>query len=196
MASIGETLREARKKKGISEEAASKALRIKLDRLQDLEEDRYDQFPALVYVRSFLRHYADYLGIDGAPLLQQFSEHVPQPEQKAVFEITEDQRARSPMQRHVSASNSATPLTSTGRTVVIATLAVLAVAGACAYWIMKMPPPAALNPSAPESSNPATNSAPASSSSDVWQPPAQTSVPAVAPLSLSTNSLPELHHSP
>ena len=67
MPSIGEILREARKKKAISEEAAAKALKIKIERLRDLEENRYDHFAAQIYVRSFLRHYADYLGLEIIP---------------------------------------------------------------------------------------------------------------------------------
>ncbi len=195
MASIGETLREARKKKGISDEVASKALRIKLDRLRDLEEDRYDQFPAHVYVRSFLRHYADYLGIDSAPLIQQFSEQVPQPEPKAIFDITEDQRARSPVQRHVSVPTTAAPsLSSTGRTVLIAALAVIGVAAVCGYWIMKMPPtPAPLPPPSPEVSS--ALAAPETPPSDSAEPLSQPSM-ALPSLTLSTNAVPELHRTP
>jgi len=191
MASIGETLREARKKKGISEEAASKTLKIKIERLRDLEEDKYDGFPAYVYIRSFLRHYAEYLGLESAPLIQQFSEQVPAPEQKAVFEITEDQRSRSPIQRHVSMPTSSSPMSvsSTGKTVLIASIAVLGVAGACAYWILKMPPPAAL-PATPVETVPAATTNASSHSSSDWDAPVQSSVP-VAPLSLSSNVVPE-----
>jgi cytoskeletal protein RodZ len=144
MATIGETLREARNKKGASEAIAAKAVKIKLERLRDLEEDRYDTFPAQVYVRSFLRQYADYLGLDGAAILQRFTEENTPPEQKPVFEITEEQRnhsTHSPIQKHVPIQPKRSAFTQTGITVLVAIPVIIGILIGCAWLIMNSQPP-------------------------------------------------------
>lgn len=151
MATIGETLREARNKKGVSEAIAAKAVKMKIERLRDLEEDRYDSFPAQVYVRSFLRHYADYLGLDSAHILQRFTEENSPPEQKPIFEITEEQRSRSthsPLQKHVPIQPKRSSFTSTGITVLIAIPLIIGILMSC-VWIIKNSHP--LQPSATHS---------------------------------------------
>jgi cytoskeletal protein RodZ len=143
MATIGETLREARNKKGASEAIAAKAVKMKLERLRDLEEDRYDAFPAQVYVRSFLRQYADYLGLDSTAILQRFTEQNAPQEQKPIFEITEEQRAHSsnsPLQKHVPVQPKRSSFTSTGITVLVAIPVIIGILVGCAWLIMNSRP--------------------------------------------------------
>jgi cytoskeleton protein RodZ len=134
MPSIGETLREARSKKGVSLEIAARTLKMKVERLKEIEENRYDGFAAHVYVRSFVRHYAEYLGLDGAAIVQQFNQDNPQPKSKPIFEITEEQRAHSPLQRHVPVSSTGDSLTATGKTVLVAVLVIFFLAIASTWW--------------------------------------------------------------
>src|SRR5260221_13937101 len=68
MESIGETLRGARHQKHASLEDASRATRIKMDILEQLEADEFDRLAAPTYTKGFLRLYAEYLGLDSQSL--------------------------------------------------------------------------------------------------------------------------------
>jgi len=191
MPSIGEILKEARNKKGISEETAARILRIKAQRVLDLEENRYDQFPALIYARGFLRQYANYLGIDTDMILQRFTEEHPTPDPKPVFEITEDQRrSSSAIQPHMPAQPSKSPLTSTGKTVLIAILIFFMIVAIAIWWVyMSQPMPAKTGLTHPETINVPDTDPPPADPSQKWEPPAlPEAIPAVS-LWL-TNSLP------
>lgn len=187
--SIGEIFRETRKKKGISEETAAKILKIKVERLRDLEDNCYDQFSAHVYARSFVRHYSEYLGLDAADLLQRFIQENPPPPPKPIFEITENQRNQSPVQRHVPAQNSVM-LTATGRTVLIAGLLIILLVAGSMWWIARhqtpvspTPADAPFNPPPPtEASDPIPDS-----SSQGDQAPTPDAPATIAPPVLSTN---------
>ena len=69
MPEIGESLRRARAERGITIEQAAEQTRISAAFLRALEAEAFDQLPAPVYVRGFLRSYATYLGLDYEPLL-------------------------------------------------------------------------------------------------------------------------------
>ena len=74
MASIGETLKEARDAAGLSIQDVHEATKITSQNLAALEEDRFDSFPNRVYARAFLRDYANYLGLDSAALLVRYED--------------------------------------------------------------------------------------------------------------------------
>ncbi len=63
MQSIGERLEEARKRKGISIREAAEATKIRTDYLHKYESNQFDLKLPEIYVRGFLRNYANYLGI-------------------------------------------------------------------------------------------------------------------------------------
>jgi cytoskeleton protein RodZ len=65
MVEIGTTLQDARTRKGLALPEAAEATRIRIKFLAALEGERFDQLPADVYARGFLRTYAEYLGLDG-----------------------------------------------------------------------------------------------------------------------------------
>jgi|DewCreStandDraft_1066081.scaffolds.fasta_scaffold00693_25 transcriptional regulator with XRE-family HTH domain len=69
MTRLGETLREARRQRGLSLEEAERATRIPRQYLLALEDERFSQLPPPVYARGFLRSYASYLGLDPGELL-------------------------------------------------------------------------------------------------------------------------------
>jgi cytoskeletal protein RodZ len=62
--SVGKKLQQARFAKQLSIEEASRVTRIRPDKLLDLEEDNYSNFPSMSYAKGFLLLYARYLGID------------------------------------------------------------------------------------------------------------------------------------
>jgi len=61
---MGELLREARHRRGISVDEAEVQTRIRKKYLVALEEEDYSQLPEPVYARGFLQIYAEFLGID------------------------------------------------------------------------------------------------------------------------------------
>ena len=74
--SVGQRLRQARKKKQITLEAAEQLTKVKLKYLRALEEDHYDQLPTEVYTLGFLRCYGEVLNLNTRKLLTQYqSEH-------------------------------------------------------------------------------------------------------------------------
>ncbi|MCC6382574.1 MAG: helix-turn-helix domain-containing protein [Dehalococcoidia bacterium] len=69
MALIGRTLRDARLQRGLTIDQAAHDTRISARFLEALESESFDELPAPVYVRGFLRSYANYLRVDPEPLL-------------------------------------------------------------------------------------------------------------------------------
>ncbi|MFA5164392.1 MAG: RodZ domain-containing protein [Candidatus Omnitrophota bacterium] len=79
MESIGSRLRSAREEKGISLEQAQKDTRISSRILSALETDKIDQMVSgPVYVKSFIKKYANYLGLDGNAVAESFSGQKPE----------------------------------------------------------------------------------------------------------------------
>ncbi len=61
---IGPLLERARTRKGVSLEEAERATMIRKDYLQRLESDDHSAMPEPIYVRGFVKAYANYLGLD------------------------------------------------------------------------------------------------------------------------------------
>jgi cytoskeleton protein RodZ len=70
LTAIGQSLRDARTARNLSLEQAAQDTRISIRFLEALEEEDFTALPAPVYVRGFLRSYANYLGIDPQPLVE------------------------------------------------------------------------------------------------------------------------------
>jgi cytoskeletal protein RodZ len=77
---IGTGLREARERQGLSLEQAAEATRIAARHLRALEEERFERLPEPVYARGFLREYADFLGLDARPFLDEYTARLGEPE--------------------------------------------------------------------------------------------------------------------
>ncbi len=69
---IGDELRQARIRRGRSIAQAHQATRIARHYLEALEDEDWDRMPAAPFARGFLSSYAQYLGLDQAPLLERF----------------------------------------------------------------------------------------------------------------------------
>ncbi len=74
MEDIGRRLRERREELGFSLRDVQKETKIRTKWLQALEEGNQDTFPAVVYMKGFLRSYADALGLDGAGMVRELME--------------------------------------------------------------------------------------------------------------------------
>ncbi|WP_159721507.1 helix-turn-helix domain-containing protein [Enterococcus sp. CSURQ0835] len=66
---IGETLREARKKKNISLDELQQKTKIQKRYLAAIEENDFSELPSKFYARNFIRQYAAAVGVDGQPLV-------------------------------------------------------------------------------------------------------------------------------
>lgn len=82
-AEIGSALRAARLKRGQSIEAVAQQTRISKRYLEALENDRFDEFPAMVYMRGFLKGYCDHLDISFDELWAKIQPAPPSPEAPA-----------------------------------------------------------------------------------------------------------------
>lgn len=69
---IGERLKEARLKKGLSLKEVEAELRIRKTYLEALENDNFSVMPAEAYTRAFLRTYAEFLGLDPKEILREY----------------------------------------------------------------------------------------------------------------------------
>ena len=73
MQTIGERLEEARKRKGNSIREAAEATKIRSDYLHKFESNQFDINLAEIYVRGFLRAYAQYLGMSADKILNDYA---------------------------------------------------------------------------------------------------------------------------
>jgi transcriptional regulator with XRE-family HTH domain len=69
---IGECLKRKREEFGISIEELSDRLRIKINYLEDLEKNNYDKLPPDVYVKGFIKRYAELIGLDPEKVVELF----------------------------------------------------------------------------------------------------------------------------
>jgi len=73
MFEIGDSLREARLRRGISFEQISHDTKIRGKYLRALEGEQFDQLPSPTYVKGFLDTYADYLGLEGQLYVDEYN---------------------------------------------------------------------------------------------------------------------------
>lgn len=80
MFEIGTSLRQARQHRALEIADVERETRIRAKYLNALEEERFDVLPAVAYVRGFLRTYAEFLGLDGNLLVDEFNQRFAPPE--------------------------------------------------------------------------------------------------------------------
>jgi len=78
---IGNTLREARSRRGLELPAVERETRIRARYLAALEQERFELLPARAYAKGFLRVYADFLGLDGPLIVDEFNARFPETEE-------------------------------------------------------------------------------------------------------------------
>jgi cytoskeleton protein RodZ len=79
MADIGSTLREARMRARIDITEVETRTKIRAKYLRALENEEWDLLPGPIYVKSFLRTYGDYLGLDSRLLVDEFKRRYERP---------------------------------------------------------------------------------------------------------------------
>ncbi|HUG64360.1 MAG TPA: helix-turn-helix domain-containing protein [Gaiellaceae bacterium] len=73
MFDIGSSLREARLRQDLDFPELEERTKIRPKYLRALEDERFDILPAPTYVRGFLRSYAESLGLDGQPFVDEYN---------------------------------------------------------------------------------------------------------------------------
>src|SRR5437763_6346926 len=99
MQTTGERLREAAIRQGRDSTEVEAATKIRAKYLRALENDEFAMLPGNTYVKSFLRTYAEYLGLDAHLLVEEFrAQHEPRGEEE-IPTFTPPSRARPPHER-------------------------------------------------------------------------------------------------
>ena len=70
--SCGRYLKTARLEKGIDLEIISKETKIGLDKLDSIENDDHTRLPSEVYVKGFIRAYAQAIGVDADEAIERY----------------------------------------------------------------------------------------------------------------------------
>ncbi len=73
---VGQDLRAARLRRGDDLATVSRALKIRKDHLEALEEDRIEALPGRTYAVGFIRSYADYLGLAAVQCVERFKAEI------------------------------------------------------------------------------------------------------------------------
>lgn len=76
MFQIGDSLREARTRRGLSAADVHTGLRIRERYLTALEEERWDMLPGEAYTKGFLRTYAEFLGLNGNLYIDEYNARI------------------------------------------------------------------------------------------------------------------------
>jgi hypothetical protein len=115
---IGDTLREARVRQRVNIEELEQSTKIRAKYLRALENEEFGLLPGPTYVRSFLRTYAEKLGLDANLLVEEFRAQYEEPEAVEIQPIAStprETRRRAP-----------TPRFGPGAAIVVAGIALLA----------------------------------------------------------------------
>ena len=83
MFQIGDSLREARTRRGFSPADVHKAIRIRERYLTALEEERWDMLPGEAYTKGFLRTYSEHLGLNGQLYIDEYNARIARHDEEA-----------------------------------------------------------------------------------------------------------------
>jgi cytoskeleton protein RodZ len=76
MFAIGDSLREARTRRGLSAADVHKGIRIRERYLTALEEEHWELLPGEAYAKGFLRTYAEFLGLNGNLYIDEYNSRI------------------------------------------------------------------------------------------------------------------------
>ena len=88
---IGQKLETARQAKGVTVSEAGKATKILSKFIEAMEADDFGALSAPVYAKSFIKMYANYLGLDAAPLVEEYvAQHAPKNQRQLTDEVRQN----------------------------------------------------------------------------------------------------------
>ena len=94
MADIGTTLRETRIRARIDISEVEARTKIRAKYLRAIENEEWDLLPGPVYVKSFLRTYGEFLGVDTRTLVDEYKRRYERPAEQDLRPITARSRDR------------------------------------------------------------------------------------------------------
>jgi hypothetical protein len=94
MADIGSTLREARMRTRIDISEVEAQTKIRARYLRAIENEEWDLLPGPVYVKSFLRTYGDFLGVDSRLLVDEYKRRYERPSDHELRPVSSFSRER------------------------------------------------------------------------------------------------------
>src|SRR5829696_8241414 len=104
MPEIGQTLRETRLRNRVDITEVEAGTKIRAKYLRALENEEWELLPGPTFVKTFLRSYADYLGLDSRQLVEEYKQRFERPsqaEQLTPFapraNVRRERRRRSPL---------------------------------------------------------------------------------------------------
>ncbi len=96
MESLGKQLKEARERRKLTASEAAKGTRLKVQHIESLEREDFSRMAAPAYAKGFIKIYAEYLGLDPDPLIQEYlDKHAPRERPPLMDEETEKKSARN-----------------------------------------------------------------------------------------------------
>jgi len=179
---VGQDLRTARLRRGEDLATVSRALKIRKEHLDAVEEDRIESLPGKTYAIGFVRSYAGYLGLDVTAMVARFKEEISGRHDEhtpAIAQIPDEETRHLPR----------------GWRIVAGVVVLLLGYGAWHLFSsgstqVAVPPPPSLNPPKAAAVKPAPAPAQTASAAPATPaPPAKSPASAVAP-SASMSSLP------
>ncbi len=88
---IGQRLEAARQAKGVSVSEAGQATKILSKFIEAMEHDDFGALSAPVYAKSFIRMYAQYLGLEAQPLVDEYiTQHAPKNKTQLTDEVRQN----------------------------------------------------------------------------------------------------------
>jgi cytoskeleton protein RodZ len=88
MPEIGSTLREARMRARIDITEVEQATKIRAKYLRALENEEWNLLPGSTFIKSFLREYANYLGLDARTLVEEYKLRYERPSEQELAPIS------------------------------------------------------------------------------------------------------------
>src|SRR5919204_24141 len=99
MADIGSTLRETRIRKKIDITTVESATKIRAKYLRAIENEEWSVLPGPTYVKTFLRTYAQFLGLDAHLLVDEYAARFEEPEELELPAFAREPRIRTRVER-------------------------------------------------------------------------------------------------
>lgn len=96
METIGSKLKAAREKQKMTPVEVAKAVRIKTEYVEAIDQNEFHKLIAPVYAKGFIKLYAEYVQLNPAPLLRQFGMLESSPESNAPRPETRSKKEISP----------------------------------------------------------------------------------------------------
>jgi cytoskeletal protein RodZ len=121
--SIGTLLKEARSRKAISLEEVHSRIKIHPRVLQLLEDDKFDKLPSPLFVKSFLKSYAEFLEVNPDEIVRTYEREKKEPEQVLYLKTQTEKRLIRPVPPQVAGA--------------IAIVAVVLVSGFLAFTLFR-----------------------------------------------------------